>query len=183
VAAWRASTSPPSWAAQAGETVANAFRKPRETLEGWGKSAGEFFNNLKTGNIIGGVLGMVGAWLIGSMFAAGPFQIILSLLLLPLGFILGSHAAGASNDVAPNPQRSGRRESQQTGRQHGERRADLQEPDTNVAMADLDAVKGGVPFLNTQVTLGAPVAHYALLTTPELPNIPHALSSPYQFIG
>jgi hypothetical protein len=98
--------APPSWAAQAGETVANAFRKPRETLEGWGKSAGEFFNNLKTGNIIGGVLGMVGAWLIGSMFAAGPFQIILSLLLLPLGFILGSHAAGASNDVAPLAEQS-----------------------------------------------------------------------------
>ena len=160
--------------AQAGQAAAEALRNPRKTIEGWGRGVAEFFNNLKAGNVIGGVLGMVGAWLIGSMFGAGPFQTILMVLLLPLGLYLGAKAAGDwSRDVAPpanqNNRGGGTPRTQQQGRQQGQRQGQrqthLSEPNINVAMASLDPEQNSrVAFLNTAVTLGAPVAPDALLT-------------------
>ena len=160
--------STPSGAAQAGQNAADALRNPRETIEGWGKGVAEFFNNLKAGNVIGGALGMVGAWLIGSMFGAGPFQTILMVLLLPLGLYLGAKAAGDwSKDVAPPASNRGggtQNRTPQQGREQGQRRADLGEPETGVAMANLNTVENdSIAFSNTTVTLGAPVEGDALL--------------------
>jgi uncharacterized membrane protein len=176
--------STPSGAAQAGQNAADVLRKPRETIEGWGKGVAEFFNKLKAGNVIGGVLGMVGAWLIGSMFGAGPFQTILMVLLLPLGLYLGAKAAGDwSKDVAPPASNRGDRpptrnehrgreqgQGQGQGQRQGQRQTHLSEPNINVAMASLNPEQNSsIAFLNPEVSLGAPVDPGTILTPSEPP--------------
>lgn len=94
--------TPPSEASKLGNRAAEAMANPRETITDWGKKVGDFLTNLKAGNVIGGVLGAVGAWLIASMFGAGPFQTILAALLVPTGFILGAKTASEwSSGIQP----------------------------------------------------------------------------------
>jgi hypothetical protein len=84
--------------------VVNDPKGAQETVEGWGKKAADFFSNLKAGNVIGAILGGIGAWFISSMFGAGPFQTILMVLLLPLGAYLGASVAndwGKDNAAKP----------------------------------------------------------------------------------
>jgi hypothetical protein len=58
--------------------------------QGIGGFLSRFTSHMNGGSWLGGLLGMAGAWLVGTMFPGGIIGIIITLLLVPMGFMMGS---------------------------------------------------------------------------------------------
>jgi len=72
--------------------------------KGFGEALGDAFGKVKAGGWAGGVLGLLGALLIGNIFGGGGMLgIILGLMLVPLGIMIGNQQFGESINTALAP--------------------------------------------------------------------------------
>lgn len=60
-----------------------------QMLQGWFGGLGDMFQNTSMGGWLGGVVGAAIAWFASNMFGAGPFRMIMMVLMVPMMFILG----------------------------------------------------------------------------------------------
>ena len=84
-------------AANAGADAVNAaVQDPSGTLDKAEKAGKGFFDNLNPGKIIGGILGLAGAWLLGSFFGEGILSTVLMVCLAFPLMIMGSDKLGST---------------------------------------------------------------------------------------
>lgn len=67
----------------------DAGRATGEAANGLMDRVGSFFRNTRWGGFAGGLLGVLGAWLVGSAFGGGMFGMVVTVLLAPFLFMLG----------------------------------------------------------------------------------------------
>lgn len=99
------------------KTGAKDLDKKLEDKDAWGNiksTVSEFFDKFPVGKVLGGIIGILGAWFLGGMFGDGIIgTIMMALLAIPLMMIGGDKLGGMIDDMLGTKQASTGGQSQQ----------------------------------------------------------------------